>query len=71
MTLEVELELQGRSVRGRLRGYWTAFSRTVVGDIFATFIALGAMAALFLASAFAVIGLSRAIPLLLRFAGAG
>ena len=57
--MAVALEASGHSFHGLLLRYWTAFARTVIGDIIATAIAITGISALFLACSFAVIWLAR------------
>ena len=63
--------LRANSLRERLVSGWRAFLQTTIGDIFATAVAIGGMSALFLAAAFAVMGLGRAAHFVLRILGAG
>ena len=63
--------LRTESFAGRLRTYWTAAARTVIGDIIATAIAIGGVGLLFVAGAFAAIWLMRAASLVLSLLDAG
>lgn len=69
--MATESMLQAESFRERLLGYWTGFSKTVVGDILSTVVAITGVSVLFLACSFGVIGLARAGGALLRLVGAG
>jgi hypothetical protein len=65
------LELRAHSLGGRLRSFWVAVSKTVIGDVIATAIAIVGMSVLFLACATGVIWLMRGAEVVLRLLGAG
>jgi len=69
--MTLELELRAHSFAGRLRTFWATFSKTVIGDLIATVVAIVGMSALFLACAFAMIGLMHAGRVTLRILGGG
>jgi hypothetical protein len=68
--MALESLLRAHSVWGRVRVRWMSFSGTVIGDIVATAVAIGGVAALFVASSFVAVGLARAFHLVLRLLGA-
>ena len=68
--MAVALELQAHSFRESLRRYWLAFSKTVIGDVVATAIAITGMAVLFLACSYAVILLTRVAGAVMQLVGA-
>lgn len=57
--MAVALDTREHSVQELLRRYWTAFTKTVIGDILATVIAIAGISAIFLAGSFGVIWLTR------------
>jgi hypothetical protein len=69
--MTLELELRAHSFGGRLRAIWTAVSKTVIGDIIATAIAITGMSVLFLACAIGVMWLTRGADVVLRLLGSG
>jgi len=67
--MAVQPVLRADPFRVSLRGYWTTFSKTVIGDIIATAIAVFLMSLTFLACSLAAIEFSRAISLAFRLVG--
>ena len=53
----LEPVLQSQSARERLRGYWSAVSQTLAGDIIATALAVAFMVLLFVGCMFGIIAL--------------
>ncbi|HLY06621.1 MAG TPA: hypothetical protein VKR31_12830 [Rhizomicrobium sp.] len=57
--MAVAFDGREHSLQGLVRRYWTAFTKTVIGDVIATVIAITGISALFLAGSFGVIWLTR------------
>ena len=67
--MAVGLELQAHSFRGRAHALWAEFSKTVVGDIFSTLVALSSISLLFLACAYAIVVLAGVVQAIFRLLG--
>jgi hypothetical protein len=64
-------ESRANSFMEGLRQRWNAISMTLVGDLLATALAIGGMCLLFLACAFAALGLTHVAAFALRHLGGG